>query len=318
MNYAAGSYVLASNMLPRDRKRAEVGELDHLLEPASLEDAENEPVGEPDRALFVPEHEAEAHILEQYGHQVVPREQELEVLSTGAERAAQYQEAVKEHGLDERPVQAANSEPRESVPAEALEGHETRTGLPTDREPHIESPRQRPGEKVYRMAVTGVIADAVRGIIPITWDALSKDSRIGDAPLQRAIDLSKETVTGTIIATGEEGTYPVIVVDYIAKLATIEIAQAGVDFWMNQTVANTSTGTNEVTTYVDRAAAMDRLRQELILETRAKQPEISKLVGYYLDEGRAVPAMSSASLSPFHLTPSPEEFPRPYRQTQYS
>lgn len=168
------------------------------------------------------------------------------------------------------------------------------------------------------MAVTGVIADATRSIIPITWDALSKDTRVGDTPLQRAIDLAKTTVTGTVVDVGHEGNYPVIIVDYIAKLAVIEICRAGIDFWMNQTVTMTATGTNEVTTYTDRAAVLEKLRNELIDETRVKLPEIQKLIGYYIDEGRAVPQLSSATIQPYHLTPSPEEFPRPYRQTQYS
>jgi predicted DNA-binding protein (UPF0251 family) len=150
VNYPAGSHILASNMEPHVRKRAEAGELDHLLEPASLEDAQNAPVGEPEFAVFVPEHEAEAHVLEQYGHTIVPQEQELEVLSLGAERAAEYQQAVKDAGLDRRPAQEVMQAERERVPDEVLEGHETRTGLPSNREPVIQyEPEGDPAERVH-------------------------------------------------------------------------------------------------------------------------------------------------------------------------
>jgi hypothetical protein len=168
------------------------------------------------------------------------------------------------------------------------------------------------------VALSGAIADRAKAIIPITWDALSRDTRVGDAPLQSAIDLAKETVTGANIATNQEDTYPVLVVDYIAKLAVIEICKAGVDFWMNQSTSVTTTGTNESLTYTDRANVLDKLRQELLEETRLKKPEIEKLVGYAIDNGRSVPQLSSATINNYHLTPSPEEFPRPFRQTQYS
>ena len=168
------------------------------------------------------------------------------------------------------------------------------------------------------MPLAGVIADRAKAIIPITWDALSGDPRVGDDSLQTAIDLAKATTTGNVVEPGQEGNYPLVAVDYMAKLAVIETAQAGVDYWMNQSILISSTGTNENISYTDRAATLAKLRTELLNETRQKQPEISKLIGYYIDSGHDVPAMSSATTNPFHSTPSPEEFPRPYRQTQYS
>lgn len=168
------------------------------------------------------------------------------------------------------------------------------------------------------MPLAGAIADRVRGLIPVTWDALSKDSRVGDAPLQGAIDLAKQAVTGTVIDPNSEGTYPLVVIDYIAKTAVIEICPAGVDYWMNQATNVSASGTNETLSYTDRAKQLEDLKQEFLAETRLKQMEISKLVNYYVDNGRAVPQMSSATINPYHQTPSPEEFPRPYRQTQYS
>lgn len=168
------------------------------------------------------------------------------------------------------------------------------------------------------MPIPGAVADRVRAIIPITWDALGNDDRVGDVSLQSAIDLAKATTTGQVVSTTQEQNYPVIVVDYIAKLAVIEITASGIDYWMNQSINISATGTNENISYVDRAATLDKLRGELIAETRMKLPEVAKMVGYYIDKGDAVPQMSSANINPFHLTPSPEEFPRPFRQTQYS
>lgn len=100
-NYAAGDYVLARALTKRDRERAENGDLDHLLEPASMEDAE---VAGSEKGLFIPEHEAESVALLEYGHQIVPRDQLLELASAGAEEAGQALEAAKEDGADERPA----------------------------------------------------------------------------------------------------------------------------------------------------------------------------------------------------------------------
>lgn len=168
------------------------------------------------------------------------------------------------------------------------------------------------------MPVVGAIADRVRALIPVTWDALLSDSRVGDGPLQSAIDLAKETTTGQIVNPTQEQNYPVIAVDYMAKLATIEICNAAADFWMNQAINVSSTGTNESATYIDRAAELGKLKTDLIQETREKYTQIATLIGFWNNNGRAVPLLSSANINPFHNTPSPEEFPRPYRQTPYS
>jgi hypothetical protein len=70
--------------------------------------------------------------------------------------------------------------------------------------------------------------------------------------------------------------------------------------------------------YIDRAQRIDAVRQEYLQETRGKYGEVATLIGYWVNNGRDVPQLSSATINPFHLTPSPEEFPRPYKQTQYS
>lgn len=106
VNYAEGQYVLAEEINPRDRERAENGELDHLLEPVDRDEAEKARALDSSQAqyqTFIAEHEAEAVVLREYGHEVVPREQVLELRSQGAEEAREALELAKEEGLDERP-----------------------------------------------------------------------------------------------------------------------------------------------------------------------------------------------------------------------
>lgn len=170
-NYAAGHFVLASEMTPRDRERAESGDLDHLLEEASVEEAEAARRSQEGQyGVFIPEHEAEAVILDEYGHETVPRDQVLELKSAGAEAAQDTLQAAKEEGRDERPNLTAPEIPslreaeqegksvvpesadEDRVPDEELRGVEQPPGHPVGQdkaeaegeEPEERKPRSRP------------------------------------------------------------------------------------------------------------------------------------------------------------------------------
>ena len=165
------------------------------------------------------------------------------------------------------------------------------------------------------MALEGVIAERTRAVLPVTWDALSRDPRYGDDLLQTAIDTAKAWVTGGVITpAAEESTYSVVVVDYIAKVAALELISPGIDFWMNEPVSETATGTDEAHTFVDRAESLRKLGEQLLAETRRKADEIGPLlpdIPAHLVKG--VPLLNT--IDDEFLTPSPQEFPRPYIRT---
>ena len=100
--YAAGDYVLASEMNSRDRERAENGELDHLLEAVSEDEAlaaREAAVG-----LHIPEHEVERYAMLDAGHRIIERDQVLELRAAGAEAAKEAIEASKEGPYDANPA----------------------------------------------------------------------------------------------------------------------------------------------------------------------------------------------------------------------
>src|SRR4051812_7734572 len=102
------------------------------------------------------------------------------------------------------------------------------------------------------MAVDGVIAERARAVLPVTWDALSRDSRFGDGLITTALNTVKERTLGSVITPTLEGTLPLIVIDYVAKLVALELITPGIDYWHREgpmTIA--TTGTNETETYVD-------------------------------------------------------------------
>lgn len=140
-NYPAGSIVHYETLPPHVQKRVDSGELDDTLEPMEDDEFESEQSytqADPEFGIFVAEHEAEAHALREAGHHVIPKDQALESMSSGQGWARQYQDAVRERGLDRRPMQeemAKAEGPEGRVPDHLLHGLETRSGTPHNRGP---------------------------------------------------------------------------------------------------------------------------------------------------------------------------------------
>jgi hypothetical protein len=165
------------------------------------------------------------------------------------------------------------------------------------------------------MPVEGAIAERTRSLLPITWDALSRDSRYGDALLRQVVDVAKNSVFGEIVLPAAEVNYPLAAIDFTAKIAAIELCTPGIDFWMNQPTSESATGTNENHTFLDRVGALQVLRTQLLEETRRLASEIAVLVGYRAFSPRR--PLSNTIADEF-LTPSPQEFPRPFAVTDRS
>lgn len=100
--YAEGDYVLAEELNQRDRERAENGDLDHLLEAVSADEA-NEARQALVSGLHIPEHEVERYALLDAGHRVIEKDQVLELRSAGAEAAAEYQKESRDGPDDANP-----------------------------------------------------------------------------------------------------------------------------------------------------------------------------------------------------------------------
>lgn len=134
VTYPRGALISEDWLTPRDKKRAEAGDLSHVLQDSDQEIPEGaQAVGafnEPEQGVFIPEHEAEATALKIAGHVVVPKEQQMEMLSSSAQHQAEYQAAAKEAGADQRPVVEMLQQDTPRVPDEVLYGAETPTGLP--------------------------------------------------------------------------------------------------------------------------------------------------------------------------------------------
>lgn len=117
VNYATGSYVLESELTPRDAGRAADGELNDLLEASDSAAAEAYRLDRTHNetySTFVPEHEAERVALQEYGHEVLTRQEatgNTGQSGVGTGEAAAAVEAAKASGADQRPGLTAESVP---------------------------------------------------------------------------------------------------------------------------------------------------------------------------------------------------------------
>lgn len=164
------------------------------------------------------------------------------------------------------------------------------------------------------MPVEGVIADAARGIFPVTWDALSRNPVFGDGLLQQAVDLSKDALFGDVIPVADEEDYPLRVIKFAGKLTALELITPGVDMWMNEPTYEASSGTNETHTFVDRAERLYLLGQQLAQEVLREEASIYALLGTPRPT-RLLPRPDIAvDPNDVLLSPNPREFPAPFRQ----
>lgn len=165
------------------------------------------------------------------------------------------------------------------------------------------------------MPVAGVIAEAARGVLPVTWDALSRDTqRFGDDLLADAVDAVMDQMLGTILAPEEQDALPLRAVRFMGKMVALEIIPAGIDFWMNEPTSESAQGPNENHTWVDRAKQLESLADRLSIEKLRDMDAILALLGRK-PALKTLPRMGiSTSADDVLLTPSPREFPAPYKQ----
>jgi hypothetical protein len=166
------------------------------------------------------------------------------------------------------------------------------------------------------MPVAGAIAEAVRAVMPTTWDMLSKEGGFGDGTLRMVIDTKKEEVLGTRGTPQAEEALPLIVIRYIAKLCALELINPGLDAWRNKPIAINTTGTSEIESYSDAREMLVELRKQLLEDTRREWALVKPLITFRRISSGPRPA--SSTIDDEFLTPSPQEFPRPYRVTDRS
>ncbi len=150
----------------------------------------------------------------------------------------------------------------------------------------------------------GRIADLTRAIMPVTWDALLQDSRIGDSVLDAQVTAAEIEIFTIALDDTEEDALQDIVAQYAANHAALRVIDTGIDFWMIQSQTETTTGTSEVVAYTDRIAALKELKTNIIERLARLTPLAEPLIPVIQDR-RSAPLLSSID-DPL-LTPNPQD-----------
>lgn len=161
---------------------------------------------------------------------------------------------------------------------------------------------------------TNRLSARVRDLLPVTWDAMSQATMVEESVLLGPIELA------TAMYLGEDSpsdatidALPRLVIEFLAKFATLEIIGPAIDYWMEQKTSVTTTGTSETVTYPERIRALEKRREELIADLAKLEPIVAPLIPVIATrKGSSAPRMNT--LEDELLTPNPQDFGRMYAE----
>jgi hypothetical protein len=125
----------------------------------------------------------------------------------------------------------------------------------------------------------GAIADRVKRDHPRDLGRPVQGHAVRRWPSSHRIDTKKEEIFGVVFPAAED-LYPLIVINYVAKLVAIELIPAGIDYWRSEPITVSATGTNENTTYSDPVVALQQLREDLLAETSREWELVKPLIDF--------------------------------------
>ncbi len=153
---------------------------------------------------------------------------------------------------------------------------------------------------------TGAIAEGVKLFIPETITEMVKGRRFSDFHLQGAVNDMKMKLFATVVDAQLEATiYSAPVIDHVAKLVTLRIIPAGVDFWNNSLASQAATGTSEQSVYLDRRKGLWDIAKRLDAEVMGSGIAVDEDGNFVLINrpGRGSPAITYGQNN--MLTPDP-------------
>jgi hypothetical protein len=159
--------------------------------------------------------------------------------------------------------------------------------------------------------VLGEIAKKARERMPLTWTALAKSgSSLGEEGLQGRVDAAKQELFGEVVAPEDElAAYGPMGTDYAGIVVCLKLTAAAYDHWMSQAVQMGATGKNETKTFVDRANAMLKFRDEILIpEERRLYPIVKGLLVDLLTTVREGALTVANPTDIGHVTPDPLTF----------
>lgn len=166
------------------------------------------------------------------------------------------------------------------------------------------------------MPVLGEIARKARERIPATWIALSERKGFGEEGLQGTVDSVKESLFGEVVVPEDERTaYGPLGTDYAGICVALALVGPGYDHWMSAATSWGASGRNENKTFIDRAQALLKLRDEILVPAEAAlYPRVAHLLIGVLTPKRGGIMASRNPRSEEHVTPDPFGFEEPFER----
>lgn len=163
----------------------------------------------------------------------------------------------------------------------------------------------------------GAVTDSVRALVPGSYRAMVDVTNpyYGPDELQALADYVKLKLTGTIVnANAEASVYDKRLVMFFGKVTTLQFIPAAVDFWGDQLIGETATGTNESRTYPDRRDGLWKYFEKLRAEVVQEFDELAPIYGFiiYGSSGMVPKVTYGDNGRRILITPDPQEFEPPY------
>jgi hypothetical protein len=150
-----------------------------------------------------------------------------------------------------------------------------------------------------------------------TWNAIKSSANFGTTGILRAIGIIKARVQVTPTPPELEGSLPALVLDYLGILTALQLIPAARDIWAQSKISE-SIGNDpaEIVTYVNRAALVENLQNDLLRRLAAAQaaadPLLDSPTARLVSQGPQIDEDDAC-----YVTEDPRDFPQrdtfPYR-----
>jgi hypothetical protein len=143
--------------------------------------------------------------------------------------------------------------------------------------------------------------------------AIESDTSFGSGRVQQAVEVEKYRLYGVAApAEGSEGSIDLIVQVYLAKRAALSLVPAAYAKFHNSPVSvQIDQHRSETETFVDPLRALDALREQLLLDIAALEPDVFVIVTPVVRATPMRPAVSDGSNDDL-ITPDPWLFGRAF------
>lgn len=129
----------------------------------------------------------------------------------------------------------------------------------------------------------GAITDVVKRYVPASYRAMVgiSSSYYGATEIQGLADYVKYRLFATVVAASAEASvYDPLLLTFLGKLTTLQFIPAAVDYWGDQLLQESTTGTNETIMYPDRRQELWKLFDVLRAEVKEDYSEMSEIYGF--------------------------------------